>query len=105
MLGAYFSEPEWYLETGLDHLWEERERIHRMECAGIPPPTRDDECYALQNGDNVFHEDLCTWYEGVTGESLEGMSVIEQSQRAGMLAHRWRTQLSPTLHRLDGVQL
>ena len=85
---------------------EERERLERMQCAGVPPPRRDDPDGTYERygplarnpeGDDAFRKDRYVWYEHVTGESLEGVSLAEQWQRAHELAratwvahiHRW----------------
>ena len=73
---------------------DERERMERMARAGIPPPCRDDERYGplAQNpeGDEAFRKDRRVWYEHVTGESFEGVSLTEQWQRVDVLARAWR---------------
>ena len=65
-----------------------------MQRAGIPPPRRDDQRYGQieQNpkGDEAFRKDRRAWYEHVTGESLEGVSLAEQWQRADVLGRAWR---------------
>ena len=66
---------------------EERERLERMQRAGIPPPRRDDpdgtyERYGRiarnPKGNEAFRKDRRVWYEHVTGESLEGVSLTKQ---------------------------
>jgi hypothetical protein len=37
-----------------------------------------------------IRKDRCVWYENVTGESLEGVSLTEQWQRVDVLARGWR---------------
>ena len=73
---------------------EHRERQERMARAGIPPPRRDNERYGplAQNpeGDEAFRKDRRVWYEHVTGESLQGVSLSEQWQRVDVLARGWR---------------
>jgi hypothetical protein len=74
---------------------ERREREERMARAGAPPPRRDDPRYGpLANnaeGDAAFRKDRSVWYEHVTGQSLEGMSLTEQWQHVDTLARRsWR---------------
>ena len=50
--------------------------------ANLPPPHREDARYAplASNaaGDEAFRKDRAVWYEHVTGESLDGLSVAEQ---------------------------
>ena len=41
-------------------------------------------------GDDAFRKDRRAWYEHVTGESLEGVSLTKQWQRARDLARAWR---------------
>ena len=41
-------------------------------------------------GDDRFRKDRAVWYEHVTGESLEGLSLTEQWQRVDVLARGWR---------------
>ena len=60
-----------------------------MARAGIPPPHREEERYGplAQNpeGDEAFRKDRCVWYEHITGESLEGLSLTEQWQWVDVL--------------------
>ena len=73
---------------------ENLERHDRMTRAGIPPPRCADERYGplAQNfeGDEKFRQDRCVWFQHVTGESLEGLSLAEQWQRVDVLARGWR---------------
>ena len=73
---------------------EERERLERMTRANLPPPHRDDARYAplVSNaaGDEAFRKDRAVWYEHVTGESLDGLSVAEQWERVDAVARRFR---------------
>jgi hypothetical protein len=73
---------------------EWREREARMMRVDKSPPRRDDERYGplAQNaqGDENFRKDRAVWYEGLTGESLDGLSLTEQWERADVLARRWR---------------
>jgi len=74
---------------------EERERIDRMGHAGDHPPHRDDERYGplADNpaGDETFRADRALWYENVTGESLDGLSLAEQRQLCDAVARRFRS--------------
>ena len=69
--------------------------MERMARAGIPPPRREDERYGplAQNpdGDEAFRMDRRAWYEHVTGESFEGVSLTEQWRRVDVLSRAWRT--------------
>ena len=60
-----------------------------------PPPRRDDERYGPlagnAAGDKAFREDRRAWYEQVTSESLEALSLSEQCERAHTLARSWRS--------------
>ena len=78
---------------------EERARLERMQREGIPPPRRDDPDGTYQRygplahnpeGDEAFRKDRCVWYEHVTGESLEGVSLAEQRRLTDVLARAWR---------------
>ena len=73
---------------------ENHERVERMARAGIPPPRRDHDRYGslAQNpeGDEAFRKDRRAWYEHVTGESFEGVSLSEQWERVDRLARGWR---------------
>ena len=64
---------------------EERERMERMARAGFLPPRREEERYGPlahnPEGDEAFRKDRRVWYEHVTGESFEGVSLTEQWQR------------------------
>ena len=55
---------------------------------------RDDDRYGslAQNpeGDEAFRKDRRAWYEHVTGESFEGVSLSEQWERVDVLARGWR---------------
>ena len=70
-----------------------------MQRAGIPPPRRDDpdgtyERYGRiarnQKGNDAFRKDRRVWYEHVTGESLEGVSLTKQWLLTDKLARAWR---------------
>merc|ERR1712093_284794 len=65
-----------------------------MTRANLPPPHRDDARYAplASNaaGDEAFRKDRAVWYEHVTGESLDGLSVAEQWERVDAVARRFR---------------
>ena len=58
------------------------------------PPHRDDERYGplADNpvGDEDFRADRALWYENVTGESLDGLSLAEQWQLCDAVARRFR---------------
>ena len=73
---------------------EHCERLERMTRANLPPPHRDDARYAplASNaaGDEAFRKDRAVWYEHVTGESLDGLSVAEQWERVDAVARRFR---------------
>ena len=73
---------------------EHRERLERMRRANIPPPYREDARYgALTNnssGNEAFHKDRAVWYEHVTGDSLDGLSLAEQRERVDVIARRFR---------------
>ena len=73
---------------------ELNERFQRMARNNIPPPHRSDERYGpLANnaaGDEAFRADRSVWYEHVTGESLEGLSLTEQWERVDVIARRFR---------------
>ena len=42
-------------------------------------------------GDEAFRKDRAVWYEHVTGESLDGLSLMEQWERVDVIARRFRT--------------
>ena len=73
---------------------EHRERLERMRRANIPPPYREDARYgALTNNSSrneAFHKDRAVWYEHVTGDSLDGLSLAEQRERVDVIARRFR---------------
>ena len=84
--------PEWEQEQR-----EKREHRERLECmrrANIPPPYREDARNgALTNnssGNEAFHKDRAVWYEHVTGDSLDGLSLAEQRERVDVIARRFR---------------
>lgn len=72
----------------------QRERMERMTRANIPPPRREEERYGPRannrQGDEEFRKDRCVWYENVTGESLESVSLTKQWERVDVLARAWR---------------
>ena len=65
-----------------------------MARANIPPPRRDDERYGLladnSQGDEAFRADRAVWYEHVTGESLDGLTLGEQWECVDVIARRFR---------------
>ena len=73
---------------------EQRERLERMARANVPPPLRAEERYGLiasnQEGDERFRKDRAVWYEHVTGEPLDGLSLTEQWERVDSIARRFR---------------
>ena len=38
----------------------------------------------------AFHKDRAVWYEHVTGDSLDGLSLAEQMERVDVIARRFR---------------
>ena len=74
---------------------EHRERLERMARANIPPPRREDGRYGPlaenSEGDEAFRADRAVWYEHVTGESLDGLTLAEQWERVDVIARRFRT--------------
>ena len=73
---------------------EHHERLERMARANIPPPYREDTCYgplaSNTTGDDAFRKDRAVWYEHVTGESLDGLSLTAQWERVDVIARRFR---------------
>ena len=73
---------------------QECERLERMARANIPPPQRKDARYGPvannPEGDDEFRRDRAVWYEHVTGETLEGLSLTEQWERVNVIARRFR---------------
>jgi len=73
---------------------EQAERVERLAQSGVPPPHRDDSRYGptAQNpaGDEAFRADRAVWYEQVTGQSLEGLSLTEQWEAVDVVARRFR---------------
>lgn len=96
--------PAHYLDSShhggcVDRPWvradeREREREERRARTGGPPPHRDEERYGPlahnPEGDEAFRSDRRAWYERATGESLAGVSLAEQWQRADAYARRFR---------------
>ena len=82
---------------------EHRERLERMARANIPPPRRDETRFgSLANnsdGDEAFRKDRAVWYERVTGESLDGLPLIEQWVRVDVIARRFRAYSTRTVSR------
>lgn len=73
---------------------EHRQRLERMARANIPPPHRNEERYgplaSNPEGDDSFRKDRTVWYEHVTGESLEGLTLTDQWERVDSIARRFR---------------
>ena len=47
-------------------------------------------CAQYSDGDEAFRKDRAVWYEHVTGESLDGLPLIEQWARVDVIARRFR---------------
>ena len=61
--------------------------------AAVPPYREDARYGALTNnssGNDAFHKDRAVWYEHVTGDSLDGLSLAEQRERVDVIARRFR---------------
>lgn len=60
----------------------------------VPPPYRDEKKYGPRadnsRGDEKFRVDRASWYEDVTGESLQGLDLTEQWQRVDKIARVFR---------------
>ena len=68
----------------------ERQRMARAVHAGVPPPQRT-EYAAGEEGRESFRADRRAWYERVTGDLLEGVSIAEQHRLCHDFARRYRT--------------
>ena len=78
------------------HEWphEAHERLLQLQERQDPPPLRDDPKYGQRSanpqGDEQFRADRALWFESVTGESLEGLSLAEQWRRVDRVARAFR---------------
>jgi hypothetical protein len=70
------------------------QRMSRVQQPREPPPLRDDPPYGPRannpQGDERFRLDRMAWFERVTGESLEGVSLTQQWQRVDSVARAFR---------------
>ena len=79
-----------------EHEWphEVRTRLEQVQERADPPPLRDDPKYGQRSanpqGDEQFRADRALWFERVTGESLEGLSLAEQWRRVHRVARAFR---------------
>lgn len=87
----------WHWSDDLgSHVWPHhvRKRLEQVQEQKVPPPLRDDPKYGQRSanprGDERFRADRVSWFQSVTGESLEGLSLAEQWQRAHRVARAFR---------------
>ena len=82
-------EPPNFIELQRKAREVERERWVRAVKAGIPPPRRED--YDLgEEGREAFRAARRDWYQQVTSDSLEGVSIAEQHRLCHDFARRFR---------------
>ena len=77
-----------------DALQEACTRMEGVQRCNQPPPYRDEPVYGPRagnpSGDTRFRKDRMAWYETVTGESLKGLPLAKQWQRADRVARAFR---------------
>ena len=80
-----------------------RERLKAVNQRCIPPPQRDAYGPRANNpqGSEQFRKDRATWYEQVTGESLEDVTLTEQWIRAHKVARAFRADTRADRPRWD----
>ena len=80
-------------------------RVERVQQRREPPPLRDDPAYGPRasnpQGDASFRADRMAWFERVTGESLEGVDLSQQWQRADRVARAFRADTRVSRRRWD----
>ena len=87
---------KWRFET-VTHV----ERVQHRE----PPPHWDDPAYGPRannpQGDESFRADHGAWFERVTGESLAGVDLSQQWQRADRVTRAYRADTRVSRRRWD----
>jgi hypothetical protein len=77
------------------------ERVQHRE----PPPHRDDPASGPRannpQGDESFRADHGAWFERVTGESLAGVDLSQQWQRADRVTRAYRADTRVSRRRWD----
>ena len=98
----------WTEDLGRDNsVWrfETVTRVERVQQRREPPPLRDDPAYGPRasnpQGDASFRADRMAWFERVTGDSLEGVDLSQQWQRADRVARAFRADTRVSRRRWD----